>query len=133
MNYNFNFFFFSPEYQIEKKKKKVVWTPFLISAKTGGISFVGSSSWRNLKVPKPPNSIHLILHTQKLSCITLLYLPIHIVQEHVRHTHSRSRTCHHRRRVYRRHSPRRIREIPSWRVDHYHVPFLLVHFFRQLR
>lgn len=82
---------------------------------------------RNLKMPKPPYAINLVLPTQELLRENLLHLPIHIVQEHVSLAGSFPIPRHHRRREDRRHPPRRLREIPPRSVDHDQVPLCAVH------
>lgn len=78
-------------------------------------------------MPQSPNTFNQVLPTQKLLRENLFNLPIHIVQKHVRHTGSLPISSHHRRGEYRRHAPRRLREVPFRRVDHHQVPLRIVH------
>ena len=78
-------------------------------------------------MPEPPNSLNQVLPTKKLFSKSLLYFPINVVQEHVRHTRSLPVPRQDRRRENRTHPTWRFGEVPSRRVDHYQIPLRLVH------
>lgn len=105
----------------------------LILAKPSTITRTAQISRRwYLKMPKPPHRAHQIFPTQKLLRIDLLYPPINVVKKHVRHPREHSSTSHHRGGEYRRHSPRRLREVSSRSVDHDEVPLLIVYLIRKI-
>lgn len=94
-------------------------------AETSSMGGVRGHRW-HLKVPKPSGTIHQVLLTQELQRVKLLHLPIHVVQEHVRHTGSLPIPRHHGGGEHGGHSPRSLREIPFRRIDHDKVPLHVV-------
>jgi len=90
------------------------------------------SPGRNLEVPEPAHAFDQLLPAEKLLGVSLLHLPIHIVQEHVRHAGALPVPRHHRRREDRRHASWRLREVPLRRVDHDQIPLRRVHLVREV-
>ncbi|KAJ0432091.1 hypothetical protein HanIR_Chr17g0855491 [Helianthus annuus] len=82
-------------------------------------------------MPQPSSPIFQILPAQKLFRIRLLHLPINIVQKHMRHTGFLPISRHHSCRINRSHPTWRLRIIPFGRINHYHIPLLIVHHIRQ--
>lgn len=83
-------------------------------------------------MPESADTFDQLFPAEKLLRVNLLHLPIHIVQEHVRHAGPLPVPCHHRRREDRRHAPRRLREVPLRRVDHDQIPLPRVHLVREV-
>uniref|UniRef100_A0A8R7TL62 Uncharacterized protein n=1 Tax=Triticum urartu TaxID=4572 RepID=A0A8R7TL62_TRIUA len=83
-------------------------------------------------MPEPAGPSHPEHVAEELLGVLLLHLAVHVVQEHVSVPLAAPRPRHCRRRPNRRHPARRRREVPLGRVQHEHVPLVLVHLRRQV-
>uniref|UniRef100_A0A0A9DPF5 Uncharacterized protein n=1 Tax=Arundo donax TaxID=35708 RepID=A0A0A9DPF5_ARUDO len=81
---------------------------------------------RDPEMPKPAGPADPEPVAEELLREHHLHPPVHVVQEHVGVPLAAARARQGRRRPYRRHPPRRRREVPLGCVHHDHVPLRLV-------
>lgn len=93
---------------------------------------VEGKSRRDDKVPKPAYLTDPVSHTQELTGITPLHLPICVMKKHVRDTGLPPASGHHGNRIYDCHPPRRSRVVPSGAIYHDDIPIPLKHFLRHI-